>query len=1001
MKIDLTCPVELWQYAMPTEDDAECTFVMNNLSDKVVVSVQVTLACFDKEDQLLFRQTERIQGLKAGVGERFSIMLLPSQWRDVEGVDVVIEKVWFDDASVWRKGNAPLAFYTPNVLPAGRGLDELRFVAGKDAAGYPQVQDQVWLCVCGRANALESDRCCRCERRREAVFASFSPENVAHVTAAHEQKLAQAARKAREENNALQQKREIERASTRRRRRIAAWIATGVAAAAAIAAVMLVWVLPTARYQAARGLLENGSYAEAKAAFSSMGEYRDAQARVLECDYQAAAAHLDAGDEESLAQAEAAFAALGDYGDSAQLQKQAAYRLGEMYLEGGSYELAAEKFQALQDYEDGADKLREATYRQADALLQGGNFAVARALFATVSDYRDAADKLSACAYGQGKLLFEQGDYSGAEKELSALGDYENALDLVKQANYHMAESALAQDDRETAGRLYLLAGDYGDAQAKANECIYQLAQEKKAAGDYEKAIELFRSIPNYLDSEGQVEQCLYEEAAGLAGRADYAGALAILGEPVEGQSEEQTLLWQQCNYRLGVEAQEGERLSEAEGYLAAAGSFEDSVRRLRIVRYALAESDLEAGRYADAAARYEALGTYRDSAAKLKQCRYALAGEALEQGDYTAAVSGYEALGSYKDSKSLLEEAIYQQALSLKSAGDVQGAATVLGTIPNSKRAADELASIVMAEAAELEAKGSYAEAAERYETLSGNEEAAGRAKTCRYALALQMKEGGDLLGAGAAFQALGTYQDAKAQSEECYEAYFGAVAQTARDLMEQKDYAGVVAALEPFSMEELSGAYADVPEMYNEACYQYAEQLYRDGKPYEALPYYQRVGDYRDTAGKKLERRAYLILGEWVSTTGKTAVFSTDGICDLLGEKLYYRVSNFSLYTGLSEAEMTITHKLSAIDKTYMSLRDIRNGQDVVYKFDRVGEWKLPEAETAPEDDTPAQLAPAETAAPEGAPAQTQVPEATPAPEGAALPDLPVETEGADAAE
>ena len=31
MKIDLTCPVELWQYAMPTEEDADCTFIMNNL----------------------------------------------------------------------------------------------------------------------------------------------------------------------------------------------------------------------------------------------------------------------------------------------------------------------------------------------------------------------------------------------------------------------------------------------------------------------------------------------------------------------------------------------------------------------------------------------------------------------------------------------------------------------------------------------------------------------------------------------------------------------------------------------------------------------------------------------------------------------------------------------------------------------------------------------------------------------------------------------------------
>ena len=135
MKIDLTCPVELWQYAMPTEENAECTFVMNNLSDKVVTSMQVTLSCFDENDNLLFRQTERAQGLKAGVGERFSIVLLPSEWNAVEGVDLIIEKVWFDDSTIWRKGNAPLAHYTPNAIAPSRALDELRFVAGKDAVG--------------------------------------------------------------------------------------------------------------------------------------------------------------------------------------------------------------------------------------------------------------------------------------------------------------------------------------------------------------------------------------------------------------------------------------------------------------------------------------------------------------------------------------------------------------------------------------------------------------------------------------------------------------------------------------------------------------------------------------------------------------------------------------------------------------------------------------------------------------------------------------------------
>ena len=130
MKIDLTCPVELWQYAMPTEEDAECTFVMNNLSTKVVTSVQATLACYNEEDELLFRQTERIQGLKAGVGERFTMVILPSQWENVDGVDLVIEKVWFDDSTIWRKGNAPLAHYVSNALAPGRALDDLRFVAG-------------------------------------------------------------------------------------------------------------------------------------------------------------------------------------------------------------------------------------------------------------------------------------------------------------------------------------------------------------------------------------------------------------------------------------------------------------------------------------------------------------------------------------------------------------------------------------------------------------------------------------------------------------------------------------------------------------------------------------------------------------------------------------------------------------------------------------------------------------------------------------------------------
>ncbi len=111
------------------------------------------------------------------------------------------------------------------------------------------------------------------------------------------------------------------------------------------------------------------------------------------------------------------------------------------------------------------------------------------------------------------------------------------------------------------------------------------------------------------------------------------------------------------------------------------------------------------------------------------------------------------------------------------------------------------------------------------------------------------------------------------------------------------------------------------------------------------------------------KLERRPYLILGEWLSSTGRTAVFRADGTCDLMGEALMFRVSNFSVYTGQNEEDMTITHKLSAITQNGMTLRDIRDGQNVVYKFERVGEWDLEafvEANPAP---TPAPQAQPET--------------------------------------
>ena len=111
MKIDLTCPVELWKYTLPDEHTPQCSFVLNNISTKHVVSVQITLTSYGNKEFVLLKQTDRLPVTDAPPGMPFTVSMLPTEWGNVQTVDLVIEKVWFADATVWRRGNAPVVEY--------------------------------------------------------------------------------------------------------------------------------------------------------------------------------------------------------------------------------------------------------------------------------------------------------------------------------------------------------------------------------------------------------------------------------------------------------------------------------------------------------------------------------------------------------------------------------------------------------------------------------------------------------------------------------------------------------------------------------------------------------------------------------------------------------------------------------------------------------------------------------------------------------------------------
>ena len=940
MRIDLTCPVELWQYAMPTESASECTFVMNNLSNKVVASVMVTLNCYGKQDQLLFRQSERVQGLKAGVGERFSIVILPTHWDGVEGMDLVVEKVWFDDATIWRRGNAPLTQYTPNTMNNGRALDHLRFVAGKDAVGYPQLQEEAWLCVCGRANALDSDRCCRCERGRETVFASYNKENVEAVIAVRERKLADEGRKAREDNSRLNEEESKRRSAVKRKRRNRWRLVGGISAAVVVLAVGLLWGLPTLRYQNAKQLMASGQYGEASEAFAAMGSFGDARAQALACRYQEALSLQEKGDLESLLAAQELFAALGDHEDSALRNQQTLYAIGEAYYADGLYDQAADRFQSLGDYEDSADKLDQCVYAQADTLFQNGQISLAQALFATIADYSDAADRVRGCQYTLAKESEDAGDYAQAAQLYLQAGNYEDAAQRYVQCQYQTAVAEAEAGNMERAGSLFMACGDYENAAQRGKECIYQYAAQQRDDGAYELAASAFRRIPDYEDSQEQIVFCVYHQAASAQTQGDYASAVMLFG--TIGDYEDAAQRIQECSYLLALDCIAKGDYQSAETLLSTMEVTEENNDQLVNVRYKLAEKAFELKDYQTALEYYQLLDNELYQG-RLQECAYYLGQQQMETALYEDAIVSFTTAGDHEGAAAALEDAAIKLAELCETSNNFEAARALVDREDLPQSARDKALALLMAEGKRLEDAGEHEAAASWYQGLAGLGESAERQQASSYMAALSQMQAGEYLSAGKAFEALGDYEDAADQAQVCYDSLYSGILAQAKTFWDNKDYISAIALLQPVVSETLPESYQELEKLYLESCLEQADALYAAGDRYGALPFYMEAAQL-PAAEKKLGYRTYLILGLWESNSGKQAEFRPDGTCNLMGKELYFKVDNFSLLTGDSPENLTRSHRINSMTAKGMSIEEIRGKGEINFKLEKIGEVAIP---------------------------------------------------------
>mgnify|MGYP002543406681 CR=1 FL=1 len=273
MKIDLTCPVELWHYALPTRQYPVCHLQLFNLTEQTVTSLQVVFACYDAQGALMSRQVERIQAQQGLGRSAFEVTAAIDGGEQAEGLDFSIEKVWFEDGTVWRHTAGNVSEYTSNALPAGRRLDVLRYLAGSDALGYPSDQGAVWMCVCGRPNSAREDTCRRCGRLKRDVFTSFNEAAVETVIFEHENAMEEKARRERAEAQRVAEQREAEALKKRNRRRKITLIVTGSVTALVLTFGVYFHGIPFYHYYTASRQLDNGVYTAAQGYFGkSLGE---------------------------------------------------------------------------------------------------------------------------------------------------------------------------------------------------------------------------------------------------------------------------------------------------------------------------------------------------------------------------------------------------------------------------------------------------------------------------------------------------------------------------------------------------------------------------------------------------------------------------------------------------------------------------------------------------------------------------------------------------------
>lgn len=934
MRIDLSCPVEMWHCKMPTAESPSLAMQIYNLSDMEVNSVQVCVLCFDQEGEQFARHVERVQGIEIPARHAYELTLAVEEAISAQDLEIIIQKAWFVDGTVWRKGSNPALEYTPSPILQSDQLRVMQELAGPDAACFPSDQGAVWVCVCGRANAAKDDECRRCRRDKHELFTKLNEAAVEKIIITRQNILEEQQRLQRQEARRAAQEAEAREKRRRHLRRIITTAAILVLVLGGAAYGVYFHGIPYYRYRQAARALESGQYDSAKEQFLALDDYQDSQRMAMECDYQAAMSALQGGTYTSLRTAWAGFDALADYQDSAAKAQEARYIYAEKLLAAGSYQEAIDLYDQVSSYGDARMKRSQALYDWASRLMNDGDYEAAREKFLSLGAYQNAEANARECLYLPAEAALES-DPEKAIALFSQLGDYRDSALKLQSAYYAAGNKYYDQQDYDTAASFFLQAGDYSDAYRRAAGCLYTPALNLFNSGDYLAASEMLEKISGFQDSKEILARCYYnlglallEEKAYDGARGYFESAADILPEAEEARKE--------SIYLPALELLENGLETDALTLFSSIPGYKDADAYASRLLYEKSQASLKTEDYAAAIQALEQLNSYEDNREELTAAKVSYAQALTDEGNYEGAIEALSGVEG-ENAEEAMREARYLLASSLIDQKKYDEAMPILESMQGYADAGTLYALCVYQLAAARAQEGDLAAASQMLEGITGYEDAQQLMQEYAYTAASSAAAEGDLVQAALLFTRAGNYQDAKEQAKQSADTYYSTAYEKAKTAMDRKQYGVAVDTLSALTMDFLPEEYKELSSMYDEARYQYADKLYSDRKPFEALAYYRQIPGYKDVTTKKLTRLVYRMMGAWRSTySGVEMIFEDDGTCKIDGKSMYYTVGAsgaYALSVGDQPTSLAHTYTILSLSENELNLRNIKT--NTVYKM------------------------------------------------------------------